>query len=99
MDNNNCMVAIYLDFAEAFDKVLHQRLIHKLRSHGISGSLLTWISSWLHCRRQRVQISGAKSEWITTARRVPQGSVLGPRLFLIYINHLGVDVNESTPLF
>ena len=98
MDNGNCIDAIYLDFAKAFDRVPHQRLIQKLQYHGISGALLKWISSWLHGRRQRVQISGVKSDWITILSGVPQGSVLGPVLFLIYINDLGNEVNASTTI-
>ena len=77
---------IYLDFQKAFHKVPHQRLLLKLKAHGIGDSITDWIEQWLTDRRQRVVVDGEVSNWKSDLSGVPQGSVLGPILFLIYIN-------------
>ena len=81
---------LYLDFAKAFDKVPHRRLLMKLKAHSIDGVVLEWIRRWLTERYQRVILNEGTSDWLPVLSSVPQWSVLGLVLFLIYINETSI---------
>ena len=95
LDEGSPVDIIYLDFKKAFDKVPHQRLLLKLKAHGIGNGMINWIEKWLIDRRQRVVVDGEVSNWKAVLSGVPQGSVLGPILCLIYINDLDDDTTSK----
>ena len=90
---------IYLNFQKAFDKVPHQRLLLILRAHSIGDSITDWIEQWLADRTQRVVVDGEVTNWKSVLSGVPQGSVLGPILFLIYINDLDDSITRNVLKF
>ena len=90
---------IFLDLSKAFDKVWHQGLLFKLESFGIRGKLLNLLKDYLSNKFQRVLLNGQESSWLPIKAGVPQGSILGPLLFLIYINDLPDGLNSIAKLF
>ena len=90
---------IYTDLEKAFDKIPHKRLISKLSSYGLNKDIISWIEAFLNNRKQRVCIKGIFSDWVPVGSGIPQGSLLGPILFIIYINDVVKHINYGSDLY
>jgi len=99
LEEGSEMRAVFLDISKAFDRVWHRGLIAKLRSIGVEGYLLNWFISYLSCRKQRVIIEEVDSDWRNIEAGVPQGSVFGPILFLIYVFSLTYQPQSLLAVF
>ena len=99
IDQKTPVDVVYLDFRKAFDSEPHRRLLSKLWSYGFSRRLLTWIEAFLSDRWQQVALNGCHSDFVPVASGVSQGSVLGPVLFLLYINDLPDVVRSQIKMF
>ena len=90
---------VFCDISKAFDRVWHKGLVFRLNQLRISGSLLSWFKEYLSCRSQSVVVNTAKSRSRSTNAGVPQGSVLGPLLFLVYVNDISENLLSISRLF
>ncbi len=97
--NTKSLDIVYLAFQKAFDKVLHNKLMFKVKQLGINGEVHDWIENWSSNRKQRVVINVTASDWAPVTSGVPQASVLGLVLFIIYINDIDVGLNNFISKF
>ena len=93
------IMGFFLDISKAFDKVWHEGLLFKLQSYGVEGNLLRLLKNYVTGRQQRVVLNGQTSSRLNVTADVSQGSVLGPLLFLIYINDLPDEITSSCKIF
>ena len=99
LENRADVQLIFFDISKAFDKVWHKGLLHKIRGIGFKKSLYRWFEDYLTNRKQRVVLNGKHSSWQVIKDGVPQGFVLGPILFLIYIKDIGHNITTKPSLF
>ena len=99
IDEGKEVRVVFCDISKAFDRVWHRGLLHKLYHIGIRGDLLNWFKNYLMNRQQRVVLNNTNSDWMSLSAGVPQGSILGPLLFLIYINDIVNDIASQIRLF
>ena len=99
LDEGKEVRVIFCDISKAFNRVWHRGLLKKLESIGIRGSLLDWVQNYLSGRKQRVVINNASSDWSFIKAGVPQGSILVPQFFIIFINDIVIDIQSTIKLF